>query len=74
MKLLYHLEADMAPGGRVGAPFGAGQHRVILNVVGGTVEGPAVNGRIEHLGGADWGVKIEGTDVRSSPCSDSVSR
>jgi len=37
MKLLYHLEADMAPGGRVGAPFGAGQHRVILNVVGGTV-------------------------------------
>lgn len=64
LKLLYHLEADMSPDEfHVGAPFAAGQRRVVLNIVGGVVDGPAVKGRIEHLGGADWGVMVDGTDV-----------
>lgn len=61
---MYHLEAEMsAEDFHIGEPFAAGQRRVVMNILGGSAKGPAFNGRIERLGGADWGVVVNGTKV-----------
>jgi len=47
----------------VGAPFGTGNNRVIMNIIGGTLRGPGLAGEILEHGGADWGVSVQGSDV-----------
>lgn len=67
LELLYRLECEMATENQtVGAPFGGTHNRVIMPIVGGTVNGPSIRGVIQHMSGADWGTKIKGTDVGST--------
>ncbi|KAL3426427.1 hypothetical protein PVAG01_03218 [Phlyctema vagabunda] len=63
LEFVYRVEADMARDPiTVGAPFGAGSVRVIMNILGGTLRGPGLSGEILEHGGADWGISIKGTN------------
>lgn len=64
MEFIYRLDCEMAKENHpVGAPFHGTHSRMIMPIVGGTVKGPAINGTIQHMSGADWGTLVTGTGV-----------
>lgn len=69
LEFIYRLECEMGKQNTaVGSPFGGTQTRVIMPIVGGTVNGPQISGTIQHMSGADWGTVIDGTDVGIPSC------
>jgi hypothetical protein len=63
---MYRLEADMEGiEHELGAPFGAGITRTIMNIRGGILRGKGFEGSILPLGGADWATGVKGTHVSS---------
>jgi hypothetical protein len=47
------------------APLQSGRRRITMNILGGTIQGPELEGTVLEHGGADWGIAIDGTDVYS---------
>lgn len=70
-EFLFTLAATLEPPRIV--PAGPNGTRVIVGITGGTVTGPKVNGKVEHLG-ADWlTMRADGTaqlDVRALVTTD----
>lgn len=67
LELLFRLEADLSPSDTVvGEPFGGGQTRVIMPIIGGTIKGDTISGKLENLGSADCLTCVDGADVSCS--------
>ena len=67
MKFVYRLECEMAQEKHVVGAV-AGNTRIIMPIVGGTVKGPRISAIIEHMSGADWGLAIGGTGASHKDC------
>lgn len=64
LEFVYRLRVHMDPMNiDVGAPHGAGFSRMVMNIKGGTLRGPGLEGTIVEHGGADWGTAVEGSKV-----------
>lgn len=63
MEFIWRLECEIAKEEQsVGAPFGAGIVRSIVNILDGAFQGPRIVGKVLP-GGADWATVVEGTHV-----------
>lgn len=70
LSFLYRLECNVSVEEMVvGAPYGAGITRSIVNILDGSLDGPRIKGRVLP-GGADWMTTVEGTHVSDVLLSD----
>lgn len=65
LSFLYRLECMTEKQSfEVGAPYGGGIQRSVVNILAGTFKGPRLQGEVLP-GGADWAQVIQGTHVRT---------
>lgn len=63
LSFLYRLECFIAKEEfQIGAPHGGGMRRDVVNILGGSLRGPRLEGQVLP-GGADWAQTIQGTHV-----------
>ncbi|KAH7369571.1 hypothetical protein BKA65DRAFT_470827 [Rhexocercosporidium sp. MPI-PUGE-AT-0058] len=62
LEYVYRLQAVMESGPRAGydikKPYGGSTTRSVMNVVGGLVKGPGINGIVVPSSGADWAEEL----------------
>lgn len=63
LSFLYRLECVIAREEfEIGAPHGGGMRRKVVNILGGSLRGPGLEGQVLP-GGADWVRRVQGTQV-----------
>lgn len=63
LSFLYRLECLIAKEEfDIGAPHGGGMRRDVVNILGGSLRGPRLEGKVLP-GGADWARTVQGTQV-----------